>query len=148
MERILKKRVKNGKIEYFLKWVGYSEEDNTWEPKENLNCPELIEAFEAQERGKASGSKSTPAKAVDKKPASLAKKAKKEGPVGFERGLDPEKIIGATDSSGELMFLIKWKNSEDADLVPASIANERIPQTVISFYEDRLTWHQKDGCMM
>ena len=26
---------------------------------------------------------------------------------GFERGLDPERIVGATDSSGELMFLIK-----------------------------------------
>ena len=26
---------------------------------------------------------------------------------GFERGLDPEKIVGATNSSGEIMFLIK-----------------------------------------
>ena len=26
---------------------------------------------------------------------------------GFERNLDPERIVGATDSSGELMFLIK-----------------------------------------
>merc|ERR1712099_113034 len=145
VERVVDKRVgRNGKVEYLLKWKGYGDEDNTWEPKENLDCEDMIEAFEKKRKEKTDKKKEAEKRKSGASADSSSKKKKGDDdskPRGFDRNLDPERIIGATDSSGELMFLIKWKGSDEADLVPAREANVKCPQTVIKFYEERLTWH-------
>nr|XP_044998426.1 chromobox protein homolog 1 [Jaculus jaculus] len=148
VEKALDRRVVKGKVEYLLKWKGFSDEDNTWEPEENLDCPDLIPEFlqsqktahetDISEGGKRKADSDSEDKGEESKPKK--KKEESEKPQGFARGLEPERIIGATDSSGELMFLMKWKNSDEADLVPAKEANVKCPQVVIS-YEERLTWH-------
>lgn len=147
VEKVLDRRVRNGKVEYFLKWKGYSNDDNTWEPEENLDCPDLISEFEDNRKKREAAKKddkkrkSTSTPSDDKKPAKKKQTDEEKKPQGFDRGLEPERIIGATDSSGELMFLMKWKGTDEADLVPAKKANITCPQIVIQFYEERLTWH-------
>ncbi|XP_073539610.1 chromobox protein homolog 1 [Phyllobates terribilis] len=148
VEKVLDRRVVKGKVEYLLKWKGFSDDDNTWEPEENLDCPDLIAEFlqsqkSAHESDRSDGKRKADSdtEIVSEEVKSKKKKDEVEKPRGFARGLDPERIIGATDSSGELMFLMKWKNSDEADLVPAKEANMKCPQVVISFYEERLTWH-------
>lgn len=45
-ERIMKKRVRAGKVEYLVKWKGWSTRHNTWEPEENILDIRLIDIFE------------------------------------------------------------------------------------------------------
>ncbi|XP_042698173.1 chromobox protein homolog 5 isoform X2 [Chrysemys picta bellii] len=128
-------------------------EHNTWEPEKNLDCPELISEFMKKYKKMKEGenNKSREKSESTKRKSSLSnsaediktKKKRESNDIarGFERGLEPEKIIGATDSCGDLMFLMKWKDTDEADLVLAKEANVKCPQIVIAFYEERLTWH-------
>lgn len=34
-----------GCIQYCIKWKGYGEEENTWEPRDNLNCDYILKDF-------------------------------------------------------------------------------------------------------
>ncbi len=173
VEKVVDKKIVNGRVHYFLKWKGYPDSDNTWEPESNLDCPELIAQFE--EKCKASKKKeklAEPEKDQEKKktpearkriasqlnssspkelPPPSTKKVKKDesqsdnfDEKGFHRSRSPEKIIGASEENGELKFVMKWKGIPQSRVVLAKDANKRYPQVVIDFYEERLTWHNVD----
>lgn len=36
---------RNNKREFLIRWKGYSSKVDSWEPEENLNCRDLIDAF-------------------------------------------------------------------------------------------------------
>lgn len=63
VESIIGSRMKRNKVQYLVKWVGYSDSENTWEPLENLeNAQALIDKYNEKVLGssvrKVTGKKS------------------------------------------------------------------------------------------
>lgn len=169
VDQIIRRRVFNGRVEYFLKWKGFTDAENTWEPEDNLDCPELIEEFlrnsHFSEENEEEQAEFIPKEEMTEQETEIsclqserqAQTMQSDGsilqpdeehsdaPTDLSTYLEPECIIGSTDRKGELMFLVKWKNSDDVALLPAHEASARCPQVVIDFYERKLTWHCRDG---
>lgn len=163
VEKVIDKRIRQGKVEYLLKWRGYDSDDNTWEPKDNLQCSDLVEAYEKDhQKPKVPIVSKGKGKRIASEKREPAKKRKVTSDSGseaaskvinsvkiedinddvnpIEEGWTADNILGATEIDGHIHFLIQWKESDRADLVPSKIANEKWPQTVIRFYEERVTW--------
>ncbi|XP_073342177.1 chromobox protein homolog 3b [Pagrus major] len=170
VEKIIRRRIFNGRVEYFLKWKGFTDADNTWEPEDNLDCPELIEEFlrnshyteqieeEQNELGfipkEEMTEQETEISCMQSQQQARTMQSNSDvlqpddehsdAPTNLSTYLEPECIIGSTDRQGELMFLVKWKNSDDVALLAAREASARCPQMVIDFYEQKLMWHCGD----
>jgi len=140
VETILDKRIKNGVTEYYLRWKGYGDEDNTWEPRGNLDCPELIDKFEADYKAKhgdkVKGSETEESQGTVKAPS----EDKNGEKLGFDRGYEPGQILSVSEEGGELHYLMLWKGTNIIDIVSAEETKSRYPQFVIQYYMDRINW--------
>ncbi|KFB39966.1 AGAP009444-PA-like protein [Anopheles sinensis] len=165
VDKVVDRRVRKGKVEYLLKWKGY---DYSWEPRENLDYPELIKAFEQARTDKANKNGKGKEKRTSKKKkgdsdnendatdddvrddAGSTKSAKSnttDNRADNEEAADEltgfekaERILGGTEIDKEMLFLIKWNGKEEAQIVKSKEARKYCPQLVIDFYEERLTW--------
>ncbi|KAL4153640.1 hypothetical protein QTP88_001473 [Uroleucon formosanum] len=222
VEKILNKRIRNNKVEYFLKWTGYNDIYNTWEPVEYLKCDDLIKEFEKskqQENKKKEDiivrsrkralnnstakicSLSEPGTSNDCNNSSFHKlksKVKKTNELSeagsskectinlfHQRNIKTEKsdesnksdltknndnydedensvseeienvskttlnkkegeeIIGATKLDGQLVFLMKWKGIDKADLISSKEAYSKYPRITFKYYETNLKWNHQ-----
>lgn len=49
-EKIVNKRKRKGKVQYLIKWVGFPDSANTWEPEENILDERIIQIFKQQSK--------------------------------------------------------------------------------------------------
>ena len=45
VERIVAHKIEKGTLRYLVKWVGYDDKENTWEPEQNLRCPRIVREY-------------------------------------------------------------------------------------------------------
>ncbi|XP_073984549.1 chromodomain protein polycomb [Rhodnius prolixus] len=114
-ERIMKKRLRKGRVEYFVKWKGWSQKHSTWEPEENILDGRLIEIFEQTQRNDVNPHKRGP-----------KKKEHKQTPVstGTEREIEEnneEAVESHDDVQGDVadMPSDEHVNGTDGEVVEA-----------------------------
>jgi len=144
VERIVKKRVRGDRVQYLLKWAGYTDEDNTWEDAENLvGCQKLLEVFnQEQEAEEREAAKRIPKKRGPKPKAERENVLKKQKTDPFD-GDSVEEILGARMIDNKLNLYVRWKDKKSFAFVPSEVCNGAIPHQVIEFYESRLKFDKE-----
>ena len=123
--------------EYLVKWENWSEDDNTWEPEENLNnCEDVLQQFKDS-----------------LKPADLRcfNHDDPDGLTGFQRHATFDKCVGADgphdsdvdEESGKaerekFYCLLRFTDSEYAEEVTLTEFFENEPEEAFRFCEQRL----------
>ena len=130
VEKVLEKRFRKGRVEYFVKWKYYNE--TTWEPSCNLtNVQDLIDNFERKKVSQSvvsisnyylffliyllqpeSPKKQTPAKEEKKK----TEKAEENN---FEVEYEVEKVLEKRFRKGRVEYFVKWKNYDETTWEPS-----------------------------
>jgi len=118
--------LKEKKIQYLLKWKGYSNADNTWEDKNNLNCPELVKEFEENLKKKTNGKKST--EKPKKKTTTAKSKKAKLNDSDKDNQTDEEPTIN-TDNGTSESNTNKDNGTEENDIQPTPITKDIEPST-------------------
>lgn len=129
IDKILDKKINDDfTVSYFIKWMGYSSSENSWEPYVNLkNVQPLIDDFEEKFNKRTKGEQVEDIEMKEVKEANKDIIMKKE----------PEKLIKMKTVNNNLFFVVRWKDSEETEETYKFI-RDNFPYLLISFFERRI----------
>jgi hypothetical protein len=130
VEKILDKRKIKDKIEYLLKWKNYSNEHNSWEPLDNLDCPDLIKKFEETRPTDTDSNNAN--SGFYNNPSHYRINNDLEN-SNVSSVLIAERILAEQPNENnkkERMYLIEWKNSNIPSLVSKKWFKNQYPHLV------------------
>ena len=173
VEAVRDKKIVNGEVYYLIKWDGYPESSDTWEPKENLeNIQNLIQDFEKKQINNKSKNKNKKNISIQKEidlneecsisPEKKKKKSKShfnknnsKDKMNFNElicldldGFVPETILNVKKGEKEILCLVSFYErsdgiSRDNCWIPTKIISEKFPQILIKFYESKIKFVEK-----
>ncbi|KYN38865.1 Chromobox protein like protein 5 [Trachymyrmex septentrionalis] len=151
VERLINVRTIKGRRQFLVRWVGYGENDDTWENEKDLNCSQLIEDFLAEEKDKEKEKEiklSKPAKTEKSKRSSRSSSKKQiqetegtdeedsEEEKEISKEFEVERIIEVRfKKNGTKEFLIRWKGFSVSDDTWEPERNLNCPELIAKFME-------------
>jgi chromobox protein 1 len=168
IEKIVKSRQRGEETEFLIKWRGYPDDDNTWEPESNVNAVELLIAFKEEEerkkkrdstpkargrptrgRGGGPGSRSNATPRSDKSASKsnqseedVKVEPKDKKPSGVDLNLPVENVVSVKVEGKDLLFELKFKDRTKTELVSSRVANIKYINQLIAFYKKKLAYYE------
>ncbi|EAY13575.1 hypothetical protein TVAG_389720 [Trichomonas vaginalis G3] len=113
---ITKTRKRNGVTQYFVIYSDTKDGKGQWVKETDLKCQSLIEQFEGTE--------------IDKK--KVARKPSATPPRRIQ------KIAGAMEINNEIVFLVKFTDSENFENVSHADMKSRYTKSLLAYYEQHI----------
>ena len=136
VEKIVNKKVREGKVFFLVKWENYPEMEYTWEPESKLeNLKELIKEYEDENEFKSSNDKSVIILQNNQK------SVPPEGSLEIDR---PKEIRRMKIIRGELFMKVKWFPRVSGliprqSLIKYDAIRNVYPLIVLEFLERKIT---------
>ena len=146
VESIKGHKKRGRKLFYLIKWDGFPDSENTWEPEENLSCPKILNEYKNRIfKSQKYSSFATEDQSVQIINLGKTKKTRKRirnNPhvTANETEKHIDKICGfAADSKKDsIIYIVKMQDNNNLARIPSSLLLKWTPAKLAAFLKDHI----------